>query len=345
MLPANLNESEIYDHVRQLLLDHEKMLADAARNRAFYEALRRRVGPGSVVLDIGAGPGVWAIAAARLGAKRVVAIDSNELLLGVIKRLARECGVGDRVRPVFGYSTQAQLDKEFDVVVSETIGWDGFDENIVGIMADARRRFLKPGGALIPETVSLRAAAAHFKGYGDAQPDGLPFDFPYFTALKYHSPARLARKSDLRLLTKPRRLLEANLYEAEPSNLPGNLNANWELAGDEAVNCVAVWVESRLARGVKFSTRRTTSWMPVVYRVAPPSRRAAKLEFNLSFAASHVSWAAAFSGDGWRESRRYSPAEATKQILLDLDDCGETVSETGQTLIAELTKDSSTSII
>jgi hypothetical protein len=44
----------------------------------------------------------------------------------------------------------------------------------------------------------------------------------------------------------------------------------------------------------------------------------------------------AYSGDGWRESRGYSPVEATKQILLDLQDCGETISDTGQTLIAEL---------
>ena len=129
-LAPNISEAQVYNHVRQLLNDHEKMLADGARNKAFYQALAERVNSESVVLDIGAGFGIWAITAARLGAKKVVAVESNELLIGVIKKIARECGVGDRVQPVFGYSTQIALAREFDIVVSETIGFDGFDEAI-----------------------------------------------------------------------------------------------------------------------------------------------------------------------------------------------------------------------
>jgi predicted RNA methylase len=150
MLPGGLTEAQIYAHLQLLLNDHERMLADGPRNRAFYRALERRVRPDSVVLDVGAGTGLWAITAARLGAKRVVAVDSNELLLGLIKQLAIAAGVGDRVQPVYGYSTALALEKEFDIVVSETIGFDGFDEAIVPIMQDARTRFLKAGGALIP---------------------------------------------------------------------------------------------------------------------------------------------------------------------------------------------------
>ena len=345
MLPANLTEAQLYDHVKHLLIDHEVLLADEVRNRAFYEALRRRITPDSVVLDIGAGPGVWAIVAARLGAKRVVAIDSNELWMGVIKQLARECGVGDRVQPVFGYSTQIQLEKEFDLVVSETIGVDGFDEEIVEVMADARARFLKKGGELIPETLSLWVAGGHYKGFGDALPDGVPFDFTHFTALKRHAPVRLMRKSDLRLLTKPQKLIEANFYQAAPPFDLHNLLADWEIADGQGINCFSVWVESRLTRGVNMTTRRTSNWMPIIYRVAPPPAGPAKIEFSLTFAEAAAYWTVNYSGAEWQASHSYSPSIATKQILQDLQVSETPISPTGQSLIAELTKDSPTSII
>jgi 2-polyprenyl-3-methyl-5-hydroxy-6-metoxy-1,4-benzoquinol methylase len=70
----NNAEARLYDHVNQLLAGHEKLLSDANRNRLFYQALEKNVTSESSVLDIGSGTGVWAIAAARMGAQRVVAI-------------------------------------------------------------------------------------------------------------------------------------------------------------------------------------------------------------------------------------------------------------------------------
>jgi protein arginine N-methyltransferase 1 len=108
------------------------------------------------VLDIGSGTGIWAIARCKARRrKEVVAIDMDELLVGVIRLLAAEHGSPTGVEAIWGNSFDIGLAREFDIVISETIGYLGYDENIVEIMADARRRFLKPGGKLIPETVSL----------------------------------------------------------------------------------------------------------------------------------------------------------------------------------------------
>ena len=73
------------------------LLADARRNRAFERALAARVRPGASVLDLGAGTGVWAVTAARLGARRVVAVEREAVLVPVIEALAREAGVQDKV--------------------------------------------------------------------------------------------------------------------------------------------------------------------------------------------------------------------------------------------------------
>jgi protein arginine N-methyltransferase 1 len=127
-------EARLYDHVNRLLAGHEMLIGDANRNRLFYRALRKNVTGQSSVLDIGSGTGVWAVSAAMMGASRVVAIEQDQLLIGLIKRLARDNGVADRVEVVEGDSRQVLLAREFDVVISETIGNLGFDEQIVPIM-------------------------------------------------------------------------------------------------------------------------------------------------------------------------------------------------------------------
>ncbi len=339
----NISEAQVYNHVRQLLNDHEKMLVDSERNRAFYQALAQRVTPDSVVLDIGAGFGVWAITAARLGAKKVVAVESNELLIGVIKKIARECGVADRVQPVFGYSTQLALEREFDIVVSETIGFDGFDEAIVQVMSDARARFLKPDGVLIPETLSLHCAPAHFKPSTNQMPTGMPLDFPYFEALNLHAPVRQLKKSDVQLLGKSKRLIEADLYQAaEPFDLKC-MRRTWQFPRDgartknalapmNAINCFVVWVESRLSAGVGLSTRKATSWTPVIYRFENQQQNIDKVEFSLGFTDASADWSVGVTGEHGLVSRLYSAKTAAKQILLDLAQSGEPISLAGKAL-------------
>ncbi len=161
---ADLNPAAtLYRHAAHLLAAHEGMLSDRRRNRPFLRALQQTLTPGSAVLDIGAGSGVWAITAALLGAKRVVAVEQDGLLIGLIRALAADNGVADRVEVIEGDSLHVPLGRDFDVVVSETIGHLAFDERIIETMRDARARFLKPGGVLIPASVTLRIAPAQLR--------------------------------------------------------------------------------------------------------------------------------------------------------------------------------------
>ncbi len=304
-------ESQLYSHAHQLLKTHETLLRDAVRNRAFYRALERCVTADSCVLDIGAGVGIWAVAAAKLGAKRVVAIDMDELLVGLTRKLAEEHGVADRVEVIWGSSFGVQLEREFDIVVSETIGYLGYDEAIVEIMADARERFLKPGGILIPETVSLHAAAAKLNVRTEPIPVGLPFEFQELEKINRNSPRVLKRREDATVLTEPRYLVSTDLYTATARPDLSGLKAGWETNAD--IDCFLVWVESRLGGDVVLDTRETSSWYPNVYRIEP-SNGHTKIDLTLSLTAESNYWTVEFSGEETR-SRRYSPEYAAVEML------------------------------
>lgn len=290
------------------------MLRDGVRNRAFHRALKARVTSASWVLDIGAGVGVWAIAAARLGARRVVAVEADEFLAGLITRLARDAGVGDRVEVVTGVSTQVDLAREFDVVVSETIGYDGFEEQIVPVMADAQSRFLRPGGHIVPERVALFASGAHLTTIAQPTPQGLPFLLPHFAELGLHAPRRVKRARDLQILTEPICLIDIDLSRPPLPSVLEDLRATWAAVDAAAINCVAVWVEAQLSPGVRLSTRRTSSWTPVIYPIQPTPRADSTLDFQLCLAGRRE-WRTTVSAGGAVASQTRSPILGGRRLL------------------------------
>lgn len=310
-----ISESQIYNHANELLRSHDVLLRDAVRNRAFYAALERTVNSDSKVLDIGAGSGIWAITAAKLGARHVVAIEMDEFLIGLIKMLAVEHGVADRVETVWGNSVEIQLEKEFDIVVSETIGYLGFDENIAEIMRDARDRFLKPGGKLIPETISLHAAPAHLKDQEEIIPAGLDLGFTGLSELAYHSPFLPKHPDEFEIVADPVCLIETDLYSPNSRSPDETLSATWTTGNALSANCFVVWVESRLTEGVTLSTRDTTSWTPTLFRFEPFSDDPGQLRFELELDRKGVSWTI-IAGTGEASIvRQYSPAFAAAEML------------------------------
>lgn len=57
-----------------------RMIRDAGRTSAYARALRAAVKSDSVVLDIGTGPGMLALLACRCAARKVYAVESDEVI-------------------------------------------------------------------------------------------------------------------------------------------------------------------------------------------------------------------------------------------------------------------------
>jgi protein arginine N-methyltransferase 7 len=281
---------------------HQALLADARRNRAFHRALAALVRPGSRVLDIGAGSGVWAVVAARLGARRVVAIEREPLLVPVIERLARENGVADRVEVTCADARRVRLPRAFDVVVSETVGNEAFDEGIVALMARARERFLRPGGALVPEWLSLRAAPAAPFDAGRLAPRLL--SARSISALTAHVPRGVIPER-LRTLAPSRELLRVDLRRARPRDALPPARTRFHVAEGRAVGGVAIWVEMGLAPGVRLSTRVGTTWTPVFLPIGPLPSGPGRLSIEVDWNPRRRRWHVDFTGDGGARRARH----------------------------------------
>ncbi|HSB09846.1 MAG TPA: 50S ribosomal protein L11 methyltransferase [Blastocatellia bacterium] len=308
-------EASLFNHATELFKGHEKLLGDEVRNLAFYEALKSRVTPGASVLDIGSGTGIWAIVAARLGAKRVVAVEQDPLLIGLIRSLANANGVSDRVEAVAGDSRQMGFGQKFDIVISETIGNLAFEEQIIPIMIDARRRLLNPGGILIPQSVSLVASAAHLKPREAQIPAGISLEYEGFEWLARNIPVGLDDNSRLKLLSDPQELEGVDLTTIEELPEFAEMTARWEIETASEVNGFAVWAEAGLTDEVKLNTLKTTSWTPLIYRVSPFTRKRGLLELKLTLTSTSNYWTATLSTEGDIETQAYSPAYAASLLV------------------------------
>jgi protein arginine N-methyltransferase 1 len=204
---------------------HIKLLDDEARTRAFIDAIERSVRPGDVVVDLGTGNAVLAMAAARAGAARVYAIEASPFA-DVAERIIAANGYADRIRVVRGWSHQIELPERADVLVSEIIGNDPLDEGVLRYMPDAVARFLKPGGRVLPArlAVDLRliemppAIAREFRVGGDRVARWSArygFDYAPFDAHAATTPRRVYRRADelagWRVLSATHRLLDTEL--------------------------------------------------------------------------------------------------------------------------------------
>lgn len=135
---------------------HLRMLGDTARKRAFIAAIEETVRPDDVVLDLGTGSGILAIAAARAGARHVYAVEPSNFI-GMAERAARDNGVGDRITFLRGWSTQLDLPERATVLTTDILGNESLDMRLWETVDDARRRLLAHGARLIPAAVTTYA--------------------------------------------------------------------------------------------------------------------------------------------------------------------------------------------
>ncbi|GLI01192.1 50S ribosomal protein L11 methyltransferase [Phytohabitans aurantiacus] len=129
--------------------DIQACLFDPQRVEYLRNAIFQTVKPGDVVVDAGSGSGLLGMFAAQAGAARVYCLELNPEFIRVIEENARRNGLEHKIIARCGNAATYELPEKVDVLISEVISAGFFFEPQLQIVGHLRK-FLKPGGAVVP---------------------------------------------------------------------------------------------------------------------------------------------------------------------------------------------------
>lgn len=243
------------------------MVQNAPKYMAFSAALKRCV-KGRVVADIGAGTGILSILSVMHGARKVFAVERHE-----VSEITRQAL---RALPQFGEKVEVVDTDVFalrdwhercDVIVSETIGYLGFEENIAAILAHARRHLGAPSVIVLPSGLQVTMVLEQL-----APPRT---SFPPFLSSGTDEPAKVRTVSTTEAFP---------LGEAPPN--PIRAAVVCESRRDQVVNAVRIETQAELGPGFSVTNAGDALWpccvVPLGRDVA--IRRSAEVELLLELA-------------------------------------------------------------
>jgi type II protein arginine methyltransferase len=230
---------------------HWNLVRDTARNAAYEAALRRVVGPDSLVLDIGAGTGLLGLLALRAGAGHVVSCEMNPAVARMAAEIAAVNGVADRLRVVPKKSDALivgeDLARPADVIVSEIVDNTLLGEHVLPVHRDAVSRLLRPGGHVIPGGGAIIVALGHDSTLARRRMgEHAGFDLSAFNQLASPSHSVSADSPGLRLLSQPVPLF--GFAFGSPQTWPDPQAEVAAVAQDGIANTIIQWIRLDLDR-------------------------------------------------------------------------------------------------
>ena len=277
------------------------------------------VRPGDTVLDVGAGSGILSMFAARAGAARVYAVERTPIA-GLAEQLAAANGVADTVTVIHGDVIDIELPEPVDVIVSEWLGGFGIDEGMLAPVIAARDRWLKPGGVMIPHTVTAWTALVHDRYLADMieflreDPFGLKLEVlveDTVNEIIYSGTFRHLAADDVR--SEPRQLWTTNAdrIPLEQAQAPHQAETLLPVHEHGTANALALWFSAELAPGISLSVGPgdpPTHWG----MTTAPLRSAVQLTPGIAVGArvrtaparpmgTWTRWAIALPGGDWEE--------------------------------------------
>jgi protein arginine N-methyltransferase 1 len=230
------------------------MIADGVRMGGYVQALRQAVKPGSVVLDIGTGTGIFALLACRFGARKVYAVEPDDAIQ-VARETARANGYAGQIEFAQDLSTRVALPERAEVIVSDLRGVLPLFQHHLPAIVDARQRLLAPGGVLIPLRDTLWAAVVeapdlyrrHLTPW-----EGNSYGFDMEPARRLLANTwRKAQVTPEQLLTEPQPWAELDYTRIETPNVSAEVT--WTVARAGTAHGLSIWFDATLAPGIGFS--------------------------------------------------------------------------------------------
>jgi type I protein arginine methyltransferase len=298
---------------------HRTMIRDRIRTEAFRGAIESVVRPGDVVLDVGAGSGILSLFAARAGAARVYAVERTTVAV-LAQVLAAANEVAEIVQVIHGDIMDIELPERVDVIVSEWLGGFGIDEGMLAPVIAARDRWLKPGGVMIPRSVTAWTALVNDRYSGEMveflrdNPYGLKLDdLAEITVneIFYSGTFRHLTADDRRSEPSALWTTDADLITLERAQAPHEAETLLPVRDHGTANALALWFSAELAPGISLSVGPgdpPTHWGMTTAPLRGPVEltrgmvvRARVRTAPARPAGTWTSWAVALPGADWEE--------------------------------------------
>lgn len=228
------------------------MIADETRTDAYVAALQRAIVAGrTTVLDIGTGTGIFALLACRFGAQHVYALEPGEAIF-VARQLAQENGYADKITFIQDLSTRITLPQPVDVVISDLHGVLPYFQHHIPSIVDARQRHLAPGGVLIPQKDTIKAAVV-------SAPDQYAAEYTKpWVGNKYELKMQAARRvvtnqwdrgksESIHFLTEPQVWATLDYPTITATDVAAQVS--WTMQQDGVAHGLSLWFETQVAEG------------------------------------------------------------------------------------------------
>jgi acyl transferase domain-containing protein/acyl-CoA synthetase (AMP-forming)/AMP-acid ligase II/acyl carrier protein/precorrin-6B methylase 2 len=264
----------VYDDLLYHVLAH-----DERRNHSYKVAIEQAV-KDKIVVEIGTGrEAILARFCADAGARKVYAIEIGDEAFRDASALVEKLGLQDVIHLIHGDATRTEIPELADVCVSEIVGPIGGCEGAAVLINDSRR-FLKPGGLMIPGRSVTKIAAATF-------PDAL-LKHPGFNEVPGSYVPRIfeeiGRPFDLRLCIKnfdaSQVISSAAAFEDLDYNQPIPLEDTHSIElvidKDARLDGFVVWLNLHTIDGEVINTLQYEyCWLPVFVPMFDPGIRVA----------------------------------------------------------------------
>jgi SAM-dependent methyltransferase len=243
----------------KILDEHFGYLSDQVKVEQYRTALDQLVRPEHSVLDLGCGAGLLGLMALRAGARKVIFVEEGEII-EVARRTVAEAGFGDRAEFFQTNSFELALSEPVDVVVCDHVGYFGFDYGILGLLSDARQRFLKPGGIVLPSEIELQLTLIESEScrrlVGQWRDGNIPEDFCWVGASAANT-KHAAQLEPQDLLAESVFLATLDLGDEAPPFLSWSVEIT--CARDGTLDGVAGWFDCQLADGIRMTNSPTAT--------------------------------------------------------------------------------------
>ncbi len=272
-----------------MLKHFRDLLNDRQRIENFRQALDALIKPDTVVAEIGSAFGTYSFFAVRAGAKKVYAIEMNDVFY-IGRELARRNDLDDRIEFIHGRSTEINLPEKVDLLIMEDYNPFFFYKGLTEVIRDARQRFLKPDGRFIPARLTLFLAPfeceswyAELNCFRDEQDRLFDLDWSYTTDLVFNR-TYYADYRPKKLLTAPFEIKTIDLKNDR--SFPFQIRTEITATQDGALHGLLGWWDCWFTESQYFSNAPCagqSSWGQLIFPFRQPIsiRRGDRMEITL----------------------------------------------------------------